>query len=65
MDIARKLEYAQSLITSIGTHEDEDAAVRTAALDQVISLAAAEKAAIDVRLQERIAAAVSPAATTE
>ena len=56
MDIKRKLEVAQQAIQSISTHDDEDLAVRNAALDRIVALVEAEKAAAAQRVAERIAA---------
>ena len=55
MDIKRKLELVKSSIVSISTHEDEDAAVRHAALDQIDSIVKVERDKIDQAVKARIA----------
>ena len=55
MNLARKIEMAAAAITSISRHDDEDAAVRHAALAKVLELIEAERIAIDARVQARIA----------
>lgn len=55
MDIKRKLELLKNNVVSISTHDDEDAAVRLAALDQVDAMVKAEREAIEARVQARIA----------
>jgi hypothetical protein len=54
MDIKRKLEIVEQSIRSISTHEDEDAALRHAALDRVAAIVEREKAAVDAAVAERI-----------
>lgn len=54
MDLQKKAQIAAQAIDSISRHDDEDAAVRHAMLDQVASHIAAEKAAIDLRVLERV-----------
>lgn len=58
MNIKRKLELLQGSITSIGTHDDEDAAVRLAALDQAEAMIKAEREGIEARVQARIDASL-------
>jgi hypothetical protein len=55
MNLQRKIEVATMAVTSISRHEDEDAAVRHAALDRLEALVKAEREAIDARVAERIA----------
>lgn len=55
MNLTRKIEVAAMAITSISRHDDEDAAVRHAALDRVEALLRAERDAIDARLRAHIA----------
>jgi hypothetical protein len=55
MDLARKAEIAADAINSISRHDDEDAAVRKAMLDQVAKHLESEKEAIDKRIAERVA----------
>jgi hypothetical protein len=54
MDLKRKTEIACQTVDSISRHDDEDASVRKAILDAVISHIEAEKAAIDARVAERV-----------
>lgn len=56
MDLQKKAEIAAQSINSISRHEDEDASVRLAMLDHVANHIAAEKAAIEKRVAERVAA---------
>ena len=56
MDIAKKLDYARQAINVIAQHDDEDSAVRKAALDRLNEHIEAERAAIAARVAERIAA---------
>lgn len=60
MKLNRKIEIAAQSITSISTHEDEDGAVRVAALDRVIELATGEKARIADSIAADIAAKLAP-----
>jgi hypothetical protein len=46
MDIQRKIEIAEAAITSIGTHDDEDAAIVQAALNRLMQHS--------VRMQQRV-----------
>lgn len=55
MDLKKKGQIAAQAIDSISRHDDEDAAVRHAVLDQVAAHIAAEKKAIDARVAERVA----------
>lgn len=55
MDLQRKAQIAAQAIDSISRHDDEDAAVRKAVLDQVVAHVEAERSAIDARVAERIA----------
>lgn len=59
MQIADKYAYAKQHIRSISRHDDQDAAVRIAALDHLVKFIEAEKAAIDERVRAKIAAQVS------
>jgi hypothetical protein len=56
MDLKRKLELFTDSVKSISRHDDVDAAVRHAALDQAAAIIAAEREAIDARVQADIAA---------
>jgi hypothetical protein len=58
MNLARKIEMAAQTIRSISRHEDEDAAVRQAVLDQVEATIKDERAWITARIAERIAASL-------
>lgn len=58
MKIAEKLPYAEQHIRSIARHDDQDAAVRLAALDRLVKFIEAEKAAIDERVKAKISAQV-------
>jgi len=58
MEIKRKLELLKSNLVSITSHEDEDAAVRLAALDQVDAMVKAEREGIAARVQARIDASL-------
>lgn len=61
MDLKRKLELTESAITSISRHDDEDAAVRHAALDRVVQMIERERAGIDQRVKERTASMLGDA----
>lgn len=63
MDLNRKLEIADSVIRSISRHDDEDMAVRSAALDRVDALIAAERVAMQERVDERIASQLDASAS--
>lgn len=52
----RKLEIVAQAIQSLATHDDEDAAVIEACLDQVIVLCEREKGALAARVAARIGA---------
>lgn len=52
----RKLEIVAQAIHSLSTHDDEDAAVIEACLDQVIALCEREKGALSARVAARIGA---------
>lgn len=54
MDLQRKAQIAAQAIDSISRHDDEDAAVRSVFLDQLVEHITAEKAAIEARLQQRV-----------
>lgn len=54
----RKLEIVAQAIRSLATHDDEDAAVITAGLDQVIVLCEREKGALAARVAARIEALI-------
>lgn len=58
MKIAEKLPYAEQHIRSISRHDDQDAAVRIAALDRLQRFIDAEKAEIELRVQAKIDAQV-------
>lgn len=58
MNITKKLEYAIRDIKNIGSHDDEDSAVRLAALDAIEKAAGAEKTAVLERVAVEVAAAV-------
>jgi hypothetical protein len=60
MKLNRKIEIAQQAIASISTHEDDDAAVRVAALDRVIAYADQAKSSIAAGIEADIAAKLSP-----
>lgn len=55
MNLARKLEIAAMSVTSISRHDDEDAAVRHAALTKLEELIKAEREAMDARIAAHIA----------
>ena len=55
MDLQRKIEYVASAVISISRHDDEDVAVRSAALDKVDEIIKAERARMAERVQDRIA----------
>jgi hypothetical protein len=61
MDIRRKLEIVEQSVASISRHDDEDMAVRSAALDRVDAFIAAERAKMKERVDERIAASIAKA----
>lgn len=65
MDIKRKLELVKSNVLSISTHEDEDAAVRHAALDQIEAIVKAERDKIDAAVKARIAHHLNSAESVE
>lgn len=56
MDLKTKIAYAGKSIESIARHDDVDAAVREAALDEVVKKIDAERQAIAERLQAKIGA---------
>lgn len=58
MQIHDKLPYAKQHIRSISRHDDQDAAIRLAALDHLVKFIEAEKAAIHERVQAKIDAQV-------
>lgn len=62
MDLKRKIEYAGKSIESIARHDDADAAVRHAALDEVAKIIAAERDAINRRVQAKVKAFETPTA---
>jgi hypothetical protein len=55
MDIKTKLEYAKRAIDVIATHEDEDAAFRLAALDNLAAHCVQKKDEINAQVQAHIA----------
>lgn len=59
MDLKRKIEIATMAVKSISGHSDEDAEVINAALVKVISIVEKERAALQVRVDARVAAALS------
>ena len=62
MKLNRKLEIVEAALLSITSHEEEDGAVRMAALDQVSSMVAAHREQITAEIQSKISAALRPAA---
>lgn len=56
MNLQRKIEIARYNIASIARHDDEELAVRIAALDQVVGIVNEEKAAAQQRVAERVSA---------
>ena len=56
MDIRAKLDYTKRAIDVIASHDDEDAAYRLAALDNLVAHCEKKKAEITAGLQERISA---------
>lgn len=54
MDIRAKLNMVERSIESIATHNDEDADVRRAALDRIVSLCEQAKAGVDSAVQADI-----------
>jgi hypothetical protein len=56
MNLSEKIGYAQRHVESIARHDDEDAAVRKAALRRLRDLCDAEEAAIDARIAEKVGA---------
>ena len=58
MDIKTKLKHIETAVKAVAGHDDEDAAVRHAALDQIDALVKAEREAIDARVAARVAAAL-------
>lgn len=61
MNLQRKIEIARLSIASIARHDDEELAVRIAALDQVAAIIADEKAQAQQRVADRVAAMAAPA----
>lgn len=60
MKLGKKLEIVDVAIKSISRHTDEDAAVRSAALDRITAIVQAEKAALQTEVQAGIEAALAP-----
>ena len=60
MDMNRKLALADSAIKSISQHDDEDVALRDAALDRIEVLVKNEREAMHKRVEDRIAATIAP-----
>ncbi len=56
MDLQQKVTIAAQAVNSISRHDDEDAQVRLAMLDEVSKHIDAERAAISKRVEERLAA---------
>lgn len=54
MDMKRKLEIAQRSIESISRHDDEDQAVRSAALDRLDAFVTSEREAMAKRVTDHI-----------
>jgi hypothetical protein len=62
MDLKRKLELLADGVKSISRHDDEDAAVRHAALNLVDAIVKAEREGIDARVAARVAASLGQVA---
>ena len=60
MNLTRKIEIIKRAVESLARHDDEDVAVRHAALDHVLEHVAAERAAMDERVKRKIADALKP-----
>lgn len=60
MNLNRKIEIIKRAVESLARHDDEDVAVRHAALDHVLEHVAAERAAMDERVRRKIADALKP-----
>jgi hypothetical protein len=56
MNLQQKLEIAATSVRSIARHDDDDADVRRAYLDQLEDVIATERAAIKARVEARVAA---------
>lgn len=54
MDLQRKIEIGQTSITNISRADDQDSAIRHAALGALEKFISAEREAIDARLAEKI-----------
>lgn len=54
MNLNQKLPIAKRAIESISRHDDEDAVVRKAFLEELMGFIDNEKLAIDTRVQERV-----------
>ena len=54
MDIKTKLAYVEQHIKGISRHDDEDAAVRAAALSRIVDLVEAERAEMQIRVAARV-----------
>lgn len=66
MNLQEKIAVATKAVLSISRHDDEDADVRRAALDELSSVMDDERLAITRRVRARIEAlALAPPATTE
>lgn len=65
MDIKRKIEIVEQSIRSLTTHDDMDVAVRSAALDRIDALIAAERKAMHSRVEKKIKAAGAAVATSK
>lgn len=61
MDINSKLRYCRLSIESLARHDDMDAAVREAALDEVVRMVEVEREAARQRVQAKIDAALGGA----
>ncbi len=61
MDIKRKLEIAEQSIRSISTHDDQDSALRIAAMERLEKFIEAERQSMVDRVNESIARTVAGA----
>lgn len=60
MDIRTKLDYLDQHVRSISRHDDEDATIIRAALNQAKANIDAELLALDARLAARVAETLAP-----
>jgi hypothetical protein len=56
MKVSEKLPYAIRHVESIGSHKDEDSAVRLAALEAIKAACDAQAASINAEIQARLEA---------